>query len=130
MEAKHTPGPWVAVFTPKSHQPSQQWCEIKDAYGNGLAEVFDDAGDNECTIPLEQNGYLMAAAPDLLVALELALPWLGGLANDNPGAGPAYRWALAAIAKATSSTPSSALPAEGSTAPVIEALPVQQDDAR
>ena len=93
MEEKHTPGPWF--------------------YGNWLdinsdplwVEVWsiDDEGNKSLPfvackhIDQEANARLIAAAPDLLEALQAVL------ANcmDSKGLADAYKQARAAIAKAT-----------------------------
>ena len=113
MNAKHTPGPWVA---------NTLWTVVN----------IRAAGGSVCNVPrncalsddIEANARLIAAAPELLEALKRVLDD-EGIAISRPD----FELARAAIDKATSSTPSSALPAEGSTAPVIEALPVQGSEA-
>lgn len=105
----HTPGPWA-------------W------FGNASAMVYalDETGgvnrfsarvDGGCPYAgrtvkertsedeLAANARLIAAAPELLEALEMALPGLGGLANENASVTPDYQRARAAIAKATTPDP-------------------------
>jgi hypothetical protein len=57
-QATHTPGPWRIVTDGISH-----WIEIEP---NKIALIHAKKADRD----------LIAAAPDLLAALETALPWL------------------------------------------------------
>ena len=69
-ENKHTPGPWswnVRGFVgPASTEDDQSFGMICD-------EVAECTYSNGCK---EANARLIAAAPDLLEALEMALVWL------------------------------------------------------
>ena len=75
MEAttKHTPGPWTVesasspVIVTEQKHPSSRRKGMRQA----VATVCDGWGDEE---PL--NALLIAAAPDVLAALELVLPIL------------------------------------------------------
>lgn len=101
--AKHTPGPWEAVFTAKSKADPLQFSIIhakQPCYeGNktlDIASVWNRGGNEKAN----SNARLIAAAPELLEALcALVL---------NVDAGGATLGALAdaraAIAKATGST--------------------------
>lgn len=86
--SKHTPGPWHAGR-------GQQSTIVYDAEGWGVASatVFHGRTEPETSIA---NASLIAAAPDLLAALELVL--------DDPqsldGRPRTYEAARAAIAKA------------------------------
>lgn len=64
-EVKHTPGPWFANYDPDNLRP--------------LEIVTRDADKRVAFLASDGNpadAMLMAAAPDLLAALEAALPWL------------------------------------------------------
>lgn len=66
-EKKHTPGPWSASCA------EQGWV-VEDANGNLIANIGQDdieSGDN-CS----EDARLIAAAPELLEALQYALPYL------------------------------------------------------
>ena len=88
METKHTPGPWSW-----GTDPMENICDITldiDATGYSILRC--------CVKPLEPNARLIAAAPELLEALELAHAMLSG-ANMN--ANVVEQKVRAAIAKAT-----------------------------
>lgn len=107
MEAKHTPGPWFV-----SHrEPSV--CSIwrrdpKELYENGgtvagerpLATVWPGwTGPDETGFPVLANARLMAAAPDLLAALEkIPQRYMDDMDAHTPRAAQLIR---VAIAKAT-----------------------------
>lgn len=99
MSAKHTPGPWW-VDEPLEDGGTEpivanaQWviCEVADG--------IDEDG------AMEANARLIAAAPDLLAALENLTPILEA-AESNASGNPEWKWvssrintARAAIAKA------------------------------
>ena len=85
MSATHTPGPWTAYMALGDDDPEDQ------TLGPYLAI---SAGDGFAPCGFELRGYisrenatLMAAAPDLLAALEKILPWHDSHpaeATDNP----------------------------------------------
>ena len=89
MEAQHTPGPWkqanTFVYALNDRGFNRFTCIVQDAH-TPLEE-------------LEANARLIAAAPDLLEALQ-------NLENDD-GSIPYHAWALvqAAISKATGGAP-------------------------
>lgn len=56
---KHTPGPWIEVYNECADETS-----VQDAQGTKVA------------IPFGHNARLIAAAPELLEALEFASRWL------------------------------------------------------
>jgi len=74
MEAKHTPGPWVASF--ESVDP--EWAAITTVGGSVIANVNADSRQ-------QANAHLIAAAPDMLEALRLHKAW-----SDSERAGPDY----------------------------------------
>ena len=58
MAAKHTPGPWASV--------GERNCFIRDKYNGPVATIQPRA-------ETEANAHLIAAAPELLAALQLVL---------------------------------------------------------
>lgn len=84
--AEHTPGPWHAIKAPIHH--AGRFAEndhlIHTDDNRHIAEVFQYQGPVHKHGPAEANARLIAAAPDLLVAMSaLVLPlreWL----DDNP----------------------------------------------
>lgn len=74
-ENKHTPGPWVATTTPAGKG------KVTDSNGFSIANTT--AGPY-----LEQrtNARLIAAAPEMLEALEKAAPYIPGNACDAKAA--------------------------------------------
>lgn len=102
-ELKHTPGPW---------DQRQRYDTLRDEIGTrgkALATVWVRAIEgvltHEQSITLtaegEANARLIAAAPELLEALELVL----GNCLDSEGLAAAHAKARAAIAKATGAQP-------------------------
>ena len=90
--AKHTPGPWQVVG-----QHQTEVCALGDTPDAII--VADTRFFQTQTNPLEkEDARLIAAAPDLLSALRLALEWL----RDNRSIGEleALEAAKTAIAKA------------------------------
>tara|TARA_R110000868_G_scaffold117383_1_gene311867 strand:+ start:149 stop:466 length:318 start_codon:yes stop_codon:yes gene_type:complete len=90
----HTPGPWNAFYKNKYNE----WhVSVPMPHGTMKLGLFDNGipSDNP-----EADARLIAAAPELLEALKEALPWIGGIANENGSAQDAYRAAVLAIAKA------------------------------
>ena len=90
MTATHTPGPWIAHCA-----PSGAW--IEDVNMAVIAK-WDGESAGRMAMP---NARLIAAAPDLLAALERTLNWL----SSYPGGGTLrplgpYEQARAAIARA------------------------------
>jgi hypothetical protein len=64
MSAPHTPGPWL--FTAEMYGlDNMRVFGVNDATGNGVANCGHD-GRGQC----EANARLIAAAPDLLAALQ------------------------------------------------------------
>ena len=90
--SKHTPGPWEI----KRHfDPGYKF--ISAPTHSGLAQVVWCMEDEERSPSCEANAYLIAAAPELLEALEMMLEMseMGGF-----GKAAAEDVARAAIAKA------------------------------
>ena len=96
MSAKHTPGPWL---TDRNNVHTGQIATVHHCIGNDWIEIWTDKwletglGEGE----QEANARLIAAAPDLLAALQSVL------ANslDSQGLADAHKQARDAIAKAT-----------------------------
>lgn len=95
--AKHTPGPWRAVTVP--YDSSAFYIEARNAPDKRSPMV---AHIPRSTVqPMEANARLLAAAPDLLEALEGLLSHPNGGTYRNSADSEAVKAALAAIAKAT-----------------------------
>ena len=89
----HTPGPWDTV-------DGAILCKNVNAYGNFHIARFD-RGDEPITDEDRANARLITAAPDLLAALELCLPFVDAVRRMSGGDGDATAMqARAAIAKA------------------------------
>ena len=92
--AQHTPGPWAYA--------DAAWDATNTAYTvYGAAKLLQPVADVLKTANAHANARLIAAAPDLLAALEDALSIFN---PEPPDAHPAPKWearAIAAIAKAT-----------------------------
>ncbi|HZX80492.1 MAG TPA: hypothetical protein VFE72_06035 [Lysobacter sp.] len=95
----HTPGPWAVCET-----PANEYWRVGETIGYAVP-----CGQRICDVALinrEANARLIAAAPDLLEALQKALPLLARDAHA-----PDLEWdiaesaAFAAIAKATGEQP-------------------------
>lgn len=93
MTTQHTPGPWVVD---RSHP---DWVEGTTIWANDVVIAHAVADQHHQT---EANARLIAAAPDLLAALEACLRRLD--AHDDQSA-PECLAARAAIAKATGVQP-------------------------
>ncbi|CAN0620485.1 conserved protein of unknown function [Burkholderia multivorans] len=85
-EVKHTPGPWAV---PESHGKARVWARHE------FLVADCNVSDHLRTVEKKANARLIAAAPDLLDALEeiVNTPHLGGKGG--------FQKARAAIAKAT-----------------------------
>ena len=93
----HTPGPWSVEIDHQTEAP-----EFIRAYHEG--EMFDIATLSDETEDIGANARLIAAAPDLLAALDDLLFYLEGYDHDYPEAAPKFDRARAAIAKAVGVT--------------------------
>jgi hypothetical protein len=103
MSTQHTPGPWTLDL-------GNIGIDMKNHVGvdapdhGGIAQVVwvmdDDASEGKNTPTCEANARLIAAAPDLLEALQDALCALECCGKDYPAASKAQE----AIAKATGAT--------------------------
>ena len=100
--SKHTPGPWDT--DERDHDEPLQNIKIKAGRHHTVCTVWiDDAPVRDFNAQQWANARLIAAAPDLLEALEGLLCWCQGYEADklNPHAFSYIRSARAAIAKAT-----------------------------
>jgi hypothetical protein len=88
MSGKHTPGPWRA---------SRKSVFVNDIHNRVVAEVVDRKDSREA------NAHLLAAAPDLLAALQAARKWL--VVNDDSRCQSDLKAVEAAIAKAEGRAP-------------------------
>jgi len=82
METKHTPGPWAAEFVIPQHSADGYWQIQASQKPDGALVVADVA---ECP-EIDENARLIAAAPDLLAALDEtadALAEFGKLVQDG-----------------------------------------------
>ena len=97
----HTPGPWEAILATTPEGTFSYWLH-SPAYGAvGYWCGHKSHHTNNYWLLTESDARLIAAAPDLLDALEvceIALSALSGAVNQEPG--PATMKARAAIAKA------------------------------
>ena len=93
-DTQHTPGPWhiCEVSAGLNRSPL-----IRDAQGMALAEAFRPNNSQASHINRDANARLIAAAPELLAALQAALPFWA----RTESFGPELALARAAIAKAT-----------------------------
>ncbi len=93
MAIAHTPGSWRLNADNSTEVMTVTGLNVARAHCGGIYHIK--------LAQAEANARLIAAAPDLLAACEAVLPWLGGLANENPSVAPEYTQLFAAIAKAT-----------------------------
>lgn len=102
METKHTPGPWkFDTWHYATEAPRQELIVAGEEFRLAVLEC-DFVGDNPYTVPKEQaeaNARLIAAAPELLAALEGMIEWARRVRHANPGMEVVN--AINAIAKAT-----------------------------
>lgn len=98
----HTPGPWFWKHGVMGANEWQLEGNIKYSDLNPILIAFDCGcrvrGGKECPLsPTETDRNLIAAAPNLLTALELILPLAKGYANKNPVGG---NWEYISLAEA------------------------------
>ena len=92
--AKHTAGDWHDVYR---FTPDRKRMMIVAKDGTQIAQVRLDVGPMEA----EANAHLIAAAPELLKALEHAADFMGEMCHPDD----LLSMARAAIAKAKGETP-------------------------
>lgn len=90
---KFTPGPW-------NNMPKTEYVPICKQDEAGLALGFINSTNTERTAEGKANAYLIAAAPDLLEALEGMADEYGTAGDGWPRNNKALRDARAAISKA------------------------------
>ena len=98
--SKHTPGPW------KVEHRGYKYIVSKSRDGYITRDVCRMDGSTMAAFAQEANARLIAAAPELLDVLELALRAHGTMLLSDPPQDPWVSWAVeqkarAAIAKAT-----------------------------
>lgn len=81
---EHTPGPWKVE--PIESQRSLVYCRINGSQSLGFAGVYK-LDDKECQNECLANANLIAAAPELLEALETAVSWYQEWLELGPDAG-------------------------------------------
>jgi hypothetical protein len=101
--SKHTPGPWEIE---EHYHFGYRW--ISGPEHSQLAQVVWCMEDEDRSPECEANARLIAAAPELLDVLELALRAHGTMLLSDPPQDPWVSWAVeqkarAAIAKAKGS---------------------------
>jgi hypothetical protein len=106
MSAQHTPGPWTLTHVGGSNFAVQTF-EVRGMFGD-KPNVYPIFNRNSSSIDggvihtSPENACLIAAAPDLLEALEAFVARLGNVSGTgNSGLCETVRNAKAAIAKAT-----------------------------
>lgn len=87
MQTQHTPGPWRAEYTNAAKQ-TYVAVSVHEGANGSTAVIGQCAGPDK-----EANAHLIAAAPEMLAALKVALTW-----SDEDWVG--HEIVTAAIAKA------------------------------
>lgn len=77
MTSKHTPGPWV-----NKHGYILS-CSIKAGRSNGILTLKYLHKSDRSAKEVEANAHLIAAAPELLEACELAVKYIGKMVSDD-----------------------------------------------
>ncbi len=73
---KHTPGPWISKPT-ATPDYAKQYAVYPESTGQTVAIVYDGTA-------AEANAALIAAAPEMLGALQDGLEWLRAIKADEP----------------------------------------------
>ncbi len=92
-EVKHTPGPWVWVKDDSGYPVT----DLKSEDGGIVMQVYESHGGGD--MPNKANARLIAAAPDLLEALQVIVTDCSQVWSE--GEFPALKQARAAISLAT-----------------------------
>lgn len=99
----HTPGPWRAVRSGQVGRASAEFYIWHQVNGQGNSPAVAHV-KHSMVQPTEANARLIAAAPDMLLALRRAVLALAFVAERFPAMRDDYEAVSAAIAKATEST--------------------------
>ena len=94
-DLKHTPGPWRVGKTGCVVSDSDKNITIGGAIGKEAIDYF--GGNLICESVMPSNAKLIAAAPELLEALQEIIPFNLEWINENH---PTYKKAISAIKKA------------------------------
>jgi hypothetical protein len=98
MSAKHTPGPWRLGDVADDSGRIVKLCPV-DQENQSILTVVDHEGVKFAAVYIDADARLIAAAPELLLALEMLLDWhISETPEDEEFS--AVRGARAAIAKA------------------------------
>ncbi len=114
-EAKHTSGPWQISYKKNLTTTGSTWAiHDRDRFPSAFVPAWDDPkpGEIDGAEEAKANAHLIAAAPDLLAALEElhALVWgeCPSLLNEDSGGDARLDMAIRdALAKARATTPAS-----------------------
>ena len=96
-QTQHTQGPWIYEYSPYTSQDGDEIPAFEIFGSEKVCDTNEDRPEHE----QEANARLIAAAPDLLGALEEFVADMAGRFGQIPDDCTAYQQALAAIAKAT-----------------------------
>lgn len=95
METKHTPGPWYPTY---DSFEGRHWVSQQPQGGTfWIAEILSGCMGDET----DANARLIAAAPELLNALQDAMRWFGALEDWRGVGDPNIEMYRAAIKEAT-----------------------------
>lgn len=109
MTTQYTPGPWVITYKTQSDYPHMYITHDSETRSQIIADLhcpvnIDAGGNTYSNMNKQANARLIAAAPDLLAALQSTLNVLAGIATGDLKTierdSPAIAKARAAIAKA------------------------------
>jgi len=110
MTSSHTPGPWRFEIDGTIRSPSFGGAQMADYRGSIICDLKPAVGIEDWTKPVarrhaipeaQANAHLIAAAPELLQALQLVTPILESLNGKCTGDTAMIARIRAAIAKAT-----------------------------
>lgn len=99
-EMRHTPGPWVFDPSRDTHDCAIHQDVPVGEYGYYGPNDGGVVGSSEWLWLKEEDGHLIAAAPDLLEALTNLTAWMKAIGEFKGGAAEALEDAEAAIARA------------------------------
>jgi hypothetical protein len=104
--SKHTPGPWHIIEA----ESQEGYAELVVTSTHNAVGLDDDVGcfvyggTDDLQKVKRANARLIAAAPDLLAALEAALPWMMNISVEHGFAADVLDDMRLAIAKAMGTT--------------------------